>query len=78
MLLGICKSDPADSVRLSGLVAFGRCITMGTLEQLLQSTSDTLFPADMGEHRVAVNSRDVDGEMIHASGERSAPEHPKS
>ncbi|WP_242111763.1 hypothetical protein [Luteimonas aquatica] len=48
------------------------------MEQLLQSTSDTLFPADMGEHRVAVNSRDVDGEMIHASGERSAPEHPKS
>jgi len=33
-----------------------------TIEELLQSTSDTLFPADMGRRRVAMDSRDCDGD----------------
>jgi len=33
-----------------------------TLESILQSTSDTLFPAQMGERKVGIHSRDVDGD----------------
>jgi|GEM_PF-1346808 len=33
-----------------------------TIEALLQSTSDTLFPADMGRRRVDMDSRDCDGD----------------
>jgi hypothetical protein len=33
-----------------------------SLRELLQSTSDVLFPADMGERRVELDSRDSDGD----------------
>lgn len=33
-----------------------------TLDQLLSSCSDTLFPAEMGEAPVSINSRDCDGD----------------
>jgi uncharacterized protein len=32
------------------------------LEEVLMSTSDVLFPAELGERRVEVSSRDVDGD----------------
>ena len=35
---------------------------MRALEDILQSTSETLFPADLGERRVSLNSRDCDGD----------------
>ena len=35
---------------------------MRTLEEILQSTSDSLFPADLGRRRVAIDSRDCDGD----------------
>lgn len=35
---------------------------MRTLEDILQSTSDSLFPAELGARRVAVDSRDADGD----------------
>lgn len=33
-----------------------------TLDDVLQSTSDTLFPADLGKRRVAIDSHDSDGD----------------
>lgn len=33
-----------------------------TLDQLLSSCSDTLFPAEMGEAPVSIDSRDCDGD----------------
>ncbi len=36
--------------------------TRETLEQILASCSDTLFPAELGEAPVEVNSRDVEGD----------------
>ncbi|WP_211315749.1 ankyrin repeat domain-containing protein [Isoalcanivorax indicus] len=33
-----------------------------TLEEILQATSDSLFPAERGKRLVAVNSTDVDGD----------------
>ncbi|WP_420546987.1 ankyrin repeat domain-containing protein [Curvivirga sp.] len=33
-----------------------------TLEQLLASCSDTLFPAELGQASVSIDSRDVDGD----------------
>jgi len=33
-----------------------------SIDALLQSTSDTLFPADMGRRQVAIDSRDCDGD----------------
>ena len=33
-----------------------------TLDEVLQSTSDVLFPADLGERRVAIDSHDSDGD----------------
>ena len=36
--------------------------TRETLEQILSSCSDTLFPAEMGEAVVTINSRDVEGD----------------
>ncbi|UTA52869.1 ankyrin repeat domain-containing protein [Lysobacter soli] len=33
-----------------------------TIDELLQSTSSTLFPADMGRRRIAIDSRDCDGD----------------
>ena len=35
---------------------------MRTLEEILQSTSDSLFPADLGRRRVAIDSRGSDGD----------------
>ena len=35
---------------------------MRTVEEILQSTSDSLFPADLGRRRVAIDSRDCDGD----------------
>lgn len=35
---------------------------MRTLEEILQSTSDSLFPADLGRRRVAIDSRGCDGD----------------
>ncbi len=36
--------------------------TRETLEQILASCSDSLFPAEMGEAVVTIDSRDVDGD----------------
>ena len=33
-----------------------------TLDEVLQSTSDTLFPGDLGERAVSINSTDCDGD----------------
>ena len=33
-----------------------------SLDEMLQSTSDVLFPAEMGKHIVTLDSRDVDGD----------------
>jgi ankyrin repeat protein len=33
-----------------------------TLEEILASTSDVLFPAEIGEHKVAIDSTDGDGD----------------
>jgi hypothetical protein len=33
-----------------------------TLEEILASTSDVLFPAEIGEHTVAIDSTDSDGD----------------
>ena len=33
-----------------------------TLQEVLQSTSDALFPAEIGERAVAIDSRDCDGD----------------
>ena len=33
-----------------------------SLSEILQSTSDTLFPADLGERKVDLDSQDVDGD----------------
>ena len=33
-----------------------------TLDEVLQSTSDVLFPADIGKRRVAIDSHDSDGD----------------
>ena len=33
-----------------------------TLDEVLQSTSDTLFPAELGRRKVELSSRDVDGD----------------
>ena len=33
-----------------------------SLEEILQSTSDALFPAQLGKKKVKVNSRDVEGD----------------
>ena len=33
-----------------------------SLDEILQSTSDTLFPADLGEKTVSIDSQDVDGD----------------
>jgi ankyrin repeat protein len=33
-----------------------------SLEQVLQSTSDALFPAELGKARVTMESKDVDGD----------------
>ncbi len=35
---------------------------MRTLEEILQSTSDSLFPAELGRRRVAIDSRGSDGD----------------
>jgi ankyrin repeat protein len=35
---------------------------MRTLEEILQSTSDALFPAELGRRHVAIDSRDCDGD----------------
>lgn len=35
---------------------------MRTVEEILQSTSDSLFPAELGRRRVAIDSRDCDGD----------------
>jgi ankyrin repeat protein len=35
---------------------------MRTLEEILQSTSDALFPADLGQRRVTIDSRGCDGD----------------
>jgi len=35
---------------------------MRSLEEILQSTSDNLFPAELGERIVTVSSRDCDGD----------------
>jgi len=32
------------------------------LEEILQATSDALFPAELGKKRIEVNSKDVDGD----------------
>ncbi len=46
-----------------------------TLDQILQSTSDVLFPADLGERRVEVDSRSVDGDTpLHVLVWRRDPE----
>ena len=43
-----------------------------SLDEVLQSTSDVLFPAEMGERVVAVNSRDVCGDTpLHVMAWRS-------
>jgi len=36
--------------------------TRETLDEILASCSDTLFPAEMGEARVTIESRDVEGD----------------
>jgi len=40
-----------------GVMAMSR-----TLDEVLQSTSDVLFPADLGERPVAIDSHDTDGD----------------
>jgi uncharacterized protein len=35
---------------------------MRTVEEILQSTSDSLFPAELGRRRVAIDSRGCDGD----------------
>jgi uncharacterized protein len=35
---------------------------MRTLEEVLQSISDALFPANLGRHRVSLDSHDCDGD----------------
>jgi ankyrin repeat protein len=35
---------------------------MRSVEEILQSTSDALFPADLGNRRVAIDSRGCDGD----------------
>jgi ankyrin repeat protein len=36
---------------------------MSTLRDILQSTSDALFPAELGQREVSLDSRDSDGDM---------------
>ena len=36
---------------------------MSTLRDILQSTSDALFPAELGRREVFLDSRDTDGDM---------------
>ncbi|MDZ4056986.1 MAG: hypothetical protein U1D69_08470, partial [Polynucleobacter sp.] len=35
---------------------------MRTLQEILQSTSDALFPADLGEREVSLDSQDCNGD----------------
>lgn len=35
---------------------------MRTIDEILQSTSDSLFPADLGRRRVEIDSRDCEGD----------------
>ena len=35
---------------------------MRSVEEILQSTSDALFPADLGAHPISMDSRDCDGD----------------
>jgi uncharacterized protein len=35
-----------------------------TLDEVLQPTSDTLFPVDLGERAVSINSTDCDGDTL--------------
>lgn len=48
---------------------------MRTLDEILQSTSDVLFPQDMGRRRVSIDSRDCDGNtplhVLIGRGDRS-------
>jgi ankyrin repeat protein len=46
-----------------------------TLEEILQTTSDRLFPAEMGEQYVAIDSVDCDGDTplhVFIGGEETA------
>ena len=43
-----------------------------TLEQVLKSCSDTMFPEDIGEAEVVLNSRDIEGDTpLHVMGWRN-------